>query len=161
MVCSIHIHLDSTKPKQPADLCLKVNWSGQIFFLDTCILPYYTQINSFYNSIMLCLQVIAPQMFYVISALHRNVTVGPGRRIIPGGTMAEHACSSFSIKNDRDSEVRSPVHSLRGISEYYSMSLLLYCLCSYLVQAWVEVLFESKQSTGKYSVDCKVGSFVE
>ena len=59
---------------------------------------------------MLCLQVIMPQMFYnVISALHQNITVGPGRRIIPGVTMAEHACSSFSITNDNGSEVCSPV----------------------------------------------------
>ena len=44
-------------------------------------------------------------MFYdVISSLHRNVTVGPGRHIIPGVTMEEHACSSFFIKNDNGSE---------------------------------------------------------
>ena len=50
-----------------------------------------------------------PQMLYnIISALHSNVTVGPGRRIIPGVTMGEHACSSFSIKNDNGSGVYSP-----------------------------------------------------
>ena len=49
---------------------------------------------------------------YVISALHRNVTVGPRRRFIPGVTMAEHACSSFAIKNDNGSEVCSPVKRL-------------------------------------------------
>ena len=80
-----------------------------------------------------------PQMFYdVISALYQNVTMGPGRRIIPGVTMedlmAEHACSSFTIKNDNDCEVCNPVHSLRGISKYYSMSHLLYYLYSRLVQ---------------------------
>ena len=70
-----------------------------------------------------------PQMFYeVISALRRNVTVGPRRRIIPGVTMAEHACSSFSIKYVNCSEVCSPVNSLKGISEYYSMSHSLYYL---------------------------------
>ena len=85
---------------------------------------------------MLCLRVIMPQMFYdVISALHRNVIVGPGRRIIPGVTMAEHACSSFSIENDNGSKVCSPVNSLRGIGEYYFMSHSLYYLCSRLVQA--------------------------
>ena len=78
---------------------------------------------------MLCLRVITPQMFYdVISALHRNVTVGPGRHIIRGVAMGEHACSSFSIENDNGSEVCSPVNSLRGISEYYSMSHSLYYL---------------------------------
>ena len=67
-----------------------------------------------------------PQMLYdVISVLHRNITLGPGRCIIPGVTMAERACSRFSIKNDNVSEVCSPVNSLRGISEYYSMSRLL------------------------------------
>ena len=60
--------------------------------------------------------------YYVISAMHQNVTVGPGRRIIPGVTVAEHVCSIFSIKNDNGSEVCSPVNSLRRISEYYSMS---------------------------------------
>ena len=63
---------------------------------------------------MLCLRDLTPQMlYYVISALHRNVMVGPGRRIIPGVTMAEHACSSFSIENDNGSKVCSPVNSLR------------------------------------------------
>ena len=28
--------------------------------------------------------------YYIISALHQNVTVGPRRHIIPGVTMAEH-----------------------------------------------------------------------
>ena len=120
----------------------------KIFFLDKCILSYHAQINSFYNSIMLCLRVIMPQKFYVISALHLNATVGPGRRIIPGVTMAEHACSSFSIKNDNGSEVCSPVNSLKGISEYYSMSQSLYYLHIRLVQALVEVLFEPKRSIG-------------
>ena len=32
--------------------------------------------NSFYNSVMLCLRVAMLQMIYIISALHRNVTVG-------------------------------------------------------------------------------------
>ena len=77
-----------------------------------------------------------PQMFYdVISALHLNVTVGPGRCVIPGVTMAEHACSSFFIENDNDSEVCSPVNSLRRISKYYSMSHSLYYLRIHLVQA--------------------------
>ena len=121
----------------------------KIFFLDKCILSYYAQINSFYNSIMLCLRVIMPQKFYdVISALHRNVTVGPGRRIIPGVTMGEHACSSFFIKNDNGSEVCSPVNSLRGISECYCMSQSLYYLHIPLVQALVGVLFEQKRSIG-------------
>ena len=85
---------------------------------------------------MLCLQVIIPQKFYhVISALHRKVTVGPGRRIIPGVTKGEHACSSFSIENDNGFEVCSPVNSLRGISEYYSVSQSLYYLHICLVQA--------------------------
>ena len=87
-----------------------------------------------------------PQKFYdVISALHRNVTMGPGKRIILGDTMGEHACSSFSIENDNGSEVCSPVNSLRGISEYYSISQSLYYLHILLVQALVEVLFESKR----------------
>ena len=77
-----------------------------------------------------------PQTFYdIISALHLNITVGPGRRVIPGVTMAEHACSSFFIENDNGSEVCSPVNSLRGISEYYSMSHSLYYLRIRLVQA--------------------------
>ena len=85
---------------------------------------------------MLCLRVIKPQMFYdVISALHRNVTMGHGRRITLGVTMAEHACSSFFIENDNGSEVCKPVNSLRGISEYYSMSHSLYYLYIRLVQA--------------------------
>ena len=84
-----------------------------------------------------------PQKFYdVISALHQNVTVGPERCIIPGVTMGEHACSSFSIENDNGSEVCSPVNSLRGISECYSMSQSLYYLHIHLVQALVGVLFE-------------------
>ena len=141
---------------------LKVHWSGKNFFLDKCILSHYAQINTFYNSILLCLRVITSQMFYdIISALHGNVIVGPGRLIIPGVTTAECVCSSFSIKNDNGSEVCSPVISLRGFSEYYSMPLLHYYLCSRLVQAWVEVLFEPKCLTGEYSLDCKVGSFVE
>ena len=83
---------------------------------------------------MLCLRVITPQMLYnVISTLHQNITMGPGRSIIPGVTMAEHACSSFSIENDNGSEVCSPVNSLRGISEYYSMSASLYYLSIRLV----------------------------
>ena len=41
------------------------------------------------------------------------------------------------------------------------LSHSLYYLCSRLVQAWVEVLFELKRSTGKYSVGHKVGSFME
>ena len=134
------------------------------FFLDKCILSYYAQINSFIIQlcIMLCLRVIMPQMFYnVISTLHWNITVGPGRCLIPCVTMVGRACSSFSIEKDNCSEVCSPVSSLRGISEHYSMSHSLYYLCSHLAQVWVEVLFEPKQSKGKYSVDCKVGRFVE
>ena len=62
---------------------------------------------------MLCLRVIILQMFYyVISALHRNIIVGPRRHFIPGVTMAQHACSNFAIKNDNGSEVCSPVKSL-------------------------------------------------
>ena len=39
-----------------------------------------------------------PQMFYdIISALHLNITVGPGRRVIPGVMMAECECYSFFI----------------------------------------------------------------
>ena len=74
-------------------------------------------------------------LYDVISALHRNITVGPGRHIIPGVTMAEHLCSSFSIENDNGSEVCNPVNSLRGISKYYSISQLLYYLSIRLVQA--------------------------
>ena len=104
---------------------------GENFFLDKCIFSYYAQTNRFYNSIMLCLRVIKPQMFYdVISALHQNVTMGPGRRITVGATMAEHACSSFFIENDNGSEVCKPVNSLRGISEYYSVTLALLSLYS-------------------------------
>ena len=85
---------------------------------------------------MLCLRVITPQMLYdVISALHLNVTVGPGRRINPGVTIGEQACSSFSIENDNGSGVCSPGNSLRGISEYYSMSHSLYYLCIRPVKA--------------------------
>ena len=85
---------------------------------------------------MLCLRVITFQNFYyIISALHRNVNVGPGRCIIPGVTMAEHACSIFSINNDNDSEICSPVNSFRGISYYYSMPHSLYCLRIGLVKA--------------------------
>ena len=65
-------------------------------------------------------------LYEVISVLDLNVTVGPGRRIIPGVTMGEHACSSFSVENDNSSGVCNPVNSLRGISEYYSMSHSLY-----------------------------------
>ena len=76
---------------------------------------------------MLCLQVLMPQMFYdVIFTLHQNVTVGPRRRIILGVTIAEHVCFSFSIENDNGSEVCSPAHSFREISEYHSMSLAFY-----------------------------------
>ena len=64
--------------------------------------------HSFYNLIML-LQVIMPQMFYdIISTLHQNVTVGTGRCIIPGVTMAGHVRFSFTIKKDNGSEVYSP-----------------------------------------------------
>ena len=85
---------------------------------------------------MLCLRVITYEMFYyIISALHRNVTVDPGRCIIPGVTMAEHACSSFSIKNGNDSEICSPVNSFRRIGDYYSMPQSLYYLCIGLVKA--------------------------
>ena len=77
-----------------------------------------------------------PQMFYdIISALHQNITVGPGRRFIPGVTMGEHACSSFFIKNNNGAEVCSPVNSLRRISEYYFMSHSLCYLLIHLVQA--------------------------
>ena len=74
-------------------------------------------------------------LYDVISALHLNATVGPRRRIIPGVTMGEHACSSFSIENDNGSGVCSPANSLRGISEHYSMSHSLYYLRIRLVQA--------------------------
>ena len=75
-------------------------------------------------------------MFYdVISALYRNIIVGPRRHLIPGVTMAEHACSSFFFENDNGSKICSPINSLRGISKYYSMSLLLYYLFSHLVEA--------------------------
>ena len=85
---------------------------------------------------MLCLRVITFGMFYcIISTLHRNVTVGPGRCIIPCVTTAEHVCTSFSIKNDNDSEIFSPVNSFRGISDYYSMPQSLYYLRTHLVQA--------------------------
>ena len=113
----------------------------------------------FYNSTMLCLRVITSQMFCdIISALkcHRV----PGRHIIPGVTMTERACSSFTIKNDNGPEVCSLVNSLRGISEYCSVILTLLSLYSPCI-ARVEVLFELKQSTGKYSVNCKIESFVE
>ena len=36
--------------------------------------------------------------------------------------MARHVCSSFTIKNDNGSEVKSQVDSIREISEYYSVS---------------------------------------
>ena len=44
----------------------------------------YAQNNSFIIQIaMLCLRVITPQIFYdMISTLHQNVTMGPGRHII-------------------------------------------------------------------------------
>ena len=61
--------------------------------------------------------------------------VPAGRRIIPGVTMGEHACSSFSIKNDNGSGICSPVNSLIGIREYYYMSHSLYYLRIRLVQA--------------------------
>ena len=73
--------------------------------------------------------------YYMISTLHRNITVCPGRCIIPDVTMAEHACSSFSIKNDNDSEICCPVNSFKGISDYYSMPQLLYYLRIGLVKA--------------------------
>ena len=73
--------------------------------------------------------------YYVIFALQRSITMGPERHIIPNVTMAEHECSSFSIDNDNGSDISSPVNSLRWISEYYSMSQLLYYLCISLVQA--------------------------
>ena len=108
---------------------LKGQLKWRNFLLEKCILSYYAH---FYNSIMLCLRVITFQMFYyIISALHRNVTVGPGRCIIPGVTIAEHACSSFSIKNDNDSEIFSPVNSFRGISDYYSLPQSLYYVSLY------------------------------
>ena len=73
--------------------------------------------------------------YYVMSALHQNVTVDPGRRIIPGVTMAEHACSSFSIEMTMVLSVCSLVNSLRGVSKYYSTSQLLHYLCIRLVPA--------------------------
>ena len=54
--------------------------------------------------------------------------------------------------------VRSSINSL---SKYCSMWHSLYYLCIRPVQAWIEVLFELKQLTGKYSVDRKVESFVK
>ena len=78
---------------------------------------------------MLSLRAITFENFYYfISALYRNITVGPGRCIIPCVTMAEHACSSFLNKNNNDSEICSPVNSFRGISDYYSMPQSLYYL---------------------------------
>ena len=73
--------------------------------------------------------------YYIICALHRIVTVVPGRCIIPCVTMAEHVCSSFSIKNDNDSEICSPLNSFKGIRDYYSMPHSLYCLRIGLVKA--------------------------
>ena len=73
--------------------------------------------------------------YYVMSALHQNVTVGPGRRIIPGVTMAEHVCSSFSIEMTMVLSVCSLANSLRGVSKYYSTSQLLHYLCIRLVPA--------------------------
>ena len=70
--------------------------------------------------------------------------MGPGRRIIPGVSMAEHVCSSFSIENDNGSEICSPVNSLRGINECYSISHSLYYLCIHLVEARVVILFKPK-----------------
>ena len=62
-------------------------------------------------------------MFYdVISALHRNVTVGPRRHLIPGVTMAEDAVSSFSIENDKGSEFCSPMS--QRILFYVTLTLL-------------------------------------
>ena len=91
---------------------------------------------------MLCLRVITPQLFDdVISTLQCNITVGPGRRVIPGVTMVEHACFSFTIKYDYGFEVYSPVDTLRGIIEYYSVSNSLYYLCIRPAQTRVEVLF--------------------
>ena len=81
-------------------------------------------------------------MFYdIISALHRNVIIGLGRQVIPGVTMGEHAFSNFFIENNNGSEACNPVNSLRGISEYYSMSHSLYYLRTRLVQALVESPF--------------------
>ena len=53
-----------------------------------------------------------PQMFNdVISALHCNDTVDPwGRHFIPGVTMVEHVCSSFSIEYDNGCDVCSSVN---------------------------------------------------
>ena len=122
-------------------ITLKVNWSVQNFFLNKCVLSSSAQINSFYNSIMLSLQVITPQMFYdVIYALHWNVSMDPWRCPIPGVTMAEDACSSFSIKIDSGCEVCSPVNGLRGISEYYSMLTLTapLLLCLFLVTPYCQ-----------------------
>ena len=105
---------------------------------------------------MLCLRVIMSQMFYdIISALHRNVTMGSEGTLF----QAEHVCFSFTIKNDSGSEVCTPVGSPRGIGKCYSMShWLYYYLCIRLAQAQVEVLFEPKRLTGKYSVNCDAES---
>ena len=93
-----------------------------------CVFAYYAQNNSFYNSINL---LISYKISTVLQCHFHNVTVGPRRRIIPEATMAEHACSSLTIKNDNGSEVNSPVdtRSLKVISEHYSVSHLLYYPC--------------------------------
>ena len=74
--------------------------------------------------------------YYVISALHRNVTVGPRRCFIPDVTMVEHACSCFAIKNDNGSEVCSPVKvSHESANIILRMLQSLYYLCIRLAQA--------------------------
>ena len=75
---------------------------------------------------MLCLQVIMPQLPYnIISILQHNVTIGPGRYTILGVTMAEHVCSSLTIKNKYGSEVCNPINTLKGICTYYHVRLAL------------------------------------
>ena len=63
----------------------------------------------------------------------------PGRHVIPGVTMAEHACS---IENGNVSEDNNPVDCLRVISKYYSVSHSLYYPCIRNPQPQVEYSFE-------------------
>ena len=66
--------------------------------------------------------------------------------IIPGVTMAEHACSSFTIKNDYGSEVSSQMESLRESKDI----IILH-----------GTFFELERSIGKYSVGHKVEDLEE
>ena len=68
-----------------------------------------------------------------------------GKCLIPGVTMAEHAFSSFLIKQDNNSEVCSPVNSTRRNSEYYS------CHTHFITSVGVEVLFEPNNQQANIS----------